>query len=259
MNVRHLLAAPVVAAAIAGPYLAKEEQATEDQGRSSSPTANALDGTVLADVSPPVSLNAAEIAGAGADSAAALAGPLRPAAPIPPFDASGARLVGPQVSDFSEVLRFDISPEWIFSRWSRVTTVTADQALQGFRAPLVTGAKVDDVAGVATYYFGRQGRLQRFTFTGHTGDTRRLVAFLIQNYGFRPEPSLGGGLYLVTWNAEPRSALRVDYAPLVRSDAPHLRYSIKLEINRPDEAYHMSESLRSILDTDQKTKRWARP
>ena len=244
MNMRHLLAAPVVAAAIAGPYLAKDEQA-----RPSSPLPGAGGGTAeVAEVAPPVSLDPAEIVGNRAESAAA-----------PPFDASGARLVGPQVSDFSEVLRFDISPEWIFSRWSRVTTVTADQALQGFRAPLVTGPRVDDLAGVATYYFGRQGRLQRVTFTGHTGDTRRLVAFLRQNYAFRPEPSLGGGLYLVTWNAEPRSALRVDYAPLVRSDAPHHRYSIKLEINRPDEAYGMSESLRSILETDQETKRWARP
>jgi hypothetical protein len=52
------------------------------------------------------------------------------------------------------------------------------------------------------------------------------------------------------------SALRVDYAPVVRADAPHERYTLKLEINRPNEVYQMSEEFRKTLGSDQQTERW---
>jgi hypothetical protein len=249
MNPRHLLAAPLVAAALAGPYVTEQTDPRETTTDPATPW-SAESSLSATPVLPPVEIppldSTATPAPASADSAPAL----------PSLDGSRARFAGAPVTDFAEVLRFDITPEWIFTRWSRVTTVTADQSLKGFRAPLVTGAKVDDVAGVITYYFGRHGLLQRVTLEGRSGDTRRLTAFLTQNYGFQAEPSLGAGMYLVRWNARPMSALRVDYAPVVRADAPHERYTLKLEINRPNEVYQMSEEFRKTLGSDQQTKRW---
>jgi hypothetical protein len=242
MNARHLLAAPLVAAALAGPYL------------TTGPSKNDL--SLHADQEKTI-LNSWEEEAPLADVAVVPADSASPALREPdPFDASRAQLAGAPVSDFADVLRFDITPEWIFSRWSRVSTVTADQKLKGFRVPLVTGSRVDDLAGVTTYYFGRHGFLQRVTFEGNTGDTRRLVSFLSQNYGFKAEPNLGAGMYLVRWNAKPMSALRVDYAPVIRADEPHLRYAVKLEINRPDETYHISDAFREVLSKDQETQRW---
>lgn len=259
MNVRHLITAPLMATAVACPYLAMEDE----WRRPSSSETNLASGELAANL-PPLdasltpSLETPEPGFDGAaDSAASAQDGAAPATPaIPPFGASGAQFAGAPVADFAEVLRFDISPEWIFTRWSRVTTITADQALKGFRAPLVTGPRVDDLAGVATFYFGRYGHLQRIAFEGHTGDPRRLVTFLTQHYAFKPEPNLGAGLYLVRWNAQPMSALRLDYAPVVRADAPHLRYTVKLEINRPDMGYSMSNDFLQVLGHDQATRRW---
>jgi hypothetical protein len=43
-----------------------------------------------------------------------------------PSDATAApKLVGGQVKDLREVLRYDINPNWVVSRFSRVTTVLA--------------------------------------------------------------------------------------------------------------------------------------
>jgi hypothetical protein len=251
MNARHLLAAPLVAAAVAGPYLSEQkdlEQPVAAQGAAGDADLPPIVLPTSLAPEPPAALPIPSSPDAPAATSAADA--------LPPFDASRASIAGVPAADFAEILRFDITPEWLFTRWSRVSTVTADQSLKGFRVAMVTGSRVDDIAGVATYYFGRHGLMQRLTFEGRTGDTRRLTAFLTQNYGFKAEPTLGAGMYLVRWNAKPMSAMRVDYAPVVRADAPHERYTLKLEINRPDESYQMSDEFRHILGEDQETKRW---
>src|SRR5262245_29939882 len=35
------------------------------------------------------------------------------------------QIEGPRVADFSEVIRFDVTPKWVLSRWSRVSTQMA--------------------------------------------------------------------------------------------------------------------------------------
>ncbi len=249
MDARHLLAAPLLAAAVAGPYLTQESATPSPAPASPNHTLEepAVGAALSAQLAPPPGTEPAD---------APTAAPPVAMKGIPPFDVSQARFAGIPVADFAEVFRFDVTPEWIFTRWSRVSTVTADQSLKGFRVAMVTGARVDDVAGVATYYFGRHGALQRIAFEGRTGDTRRLTAFLTQNYGFHTEPNLGAGMYLVRWNAKPMSGLRIDYAPVVRADAPHERYWLKLEINRPDFGYEMSADFQQILGSDVETQRW---
>jgi hypothetical protein len=142
------------------------------------------------------------------------------------------RIEGPPVTDLGEVIRFDATPNWVISRWSRVSTAAAGPDLQGYRVALVTGTREDDIAGALTYYFNRQQRVQRITFQGTTGDARRLVGLVMSRYGFEPQqsdPSVY--LYQVRWNGRPLSELQVRPARVVTAGAAHSRYDVALEIN----------------------------
>jgi hypothetical protein len=57
-------------------------------------------------------------------------------------------LEGAPVADLAEVLRFDVTPGWVISRWPRVSTGGPHLQLQGYRVPLVTGTKESDI-GIA--------------------------------------------------------------------------------------------------------------
>ena len=135
--------------------------------------------------------------------------------------------------NFGHYFRFDLSPNQVFSTWDRVTTVLSDSNLEGLRVALVTGARVDDVAGSLTYYFDKQHYVQRVTFHGTTGDPRRLIQFIQETYKFQQQPTLDAALYVAQWNGQPTSALRVLHAPVVKSSEAHSRYHVQLEINRP--------------------------
>lgn len=169
---------------------------------------------------------------------------------------AGPRLEGPQVQDLAEVIRFDVSPRWVAQCWARVTTCTAELELEGLRVPLVTGPRADDIAGSLTYYFDKHHAVQRVTFHGSTGDERRLVALLTNVYGFKEQPSLGGGMYVTTYSGKPTSLLRISYAPVVQSSAPHTQKQIALEINRPGRAYGLSEEMKQLVQADQAVRRW---
>lgn len=169
---------------------------------------------------------------------------------------TGARLVGSPTADLGEVLRFDASPQWVMERWSRVSTVLAEQDMEGLRVPLVTGTNLDDLAGSLTYYFDKQHHVRRIAFHGFTGDERKLAALVCQRYKLQPTQSLLAGLYLVKWNGVPTSALRVALAPVVRADSPHTRLEVLLEINRPDYNYGLSPEFTDLLARDQQTGRW---
>jgi hypothetical protein len=92
---------------------------------------------------------------------------------------------GPEISNFGEVLRFDLSPQAITHKWSRVSTGLSDARFQGYRVPLMTGTSDSDLVGSLTYYFDSRPKLRRITFLGTTGNPERLVAFLSRQYGFR--------------------------------------------------------------------------
>jgi len=92
---------------------------------------------------------------------------------------------GPEISDFGEVFRFDLSPQAITHRWARVSTGLSDARFQGYRVPLMTGPTESDLAGSLTYYFDAQPKLRRITFMGTTGNPQRLIEFLARHYGFR--------------------------------------------------------------------------
>ncbi|TWU36688.1 hypothetical protein Q31b_49700 [Novipirellula aureliae] len=166
------------------------------------------------------------------------------------------QLVGSTVHDIREVLRFDITPEWVLQRFSRVSTVLADLRMEGLRVPIVTGTRADDLAGTLTYYFDPSGKVQRITIHGFTGDPARTAAIMTEFYGLTREPSLEAGVFTKRWNGEPVQFMRLTHAPVVYSDAVHQKYTVFVELNEPGLAFGISEEARRIVQSDRHSGRW---
>lgn len=143
----------------------------------------------------------------------------------------------PTKNDLAEIFRWDITTAWVLGHWPRVSAGLAQVDLQGYRVPLVTGTATDDLAGSLTYYFNKRQRVERITFFGTTGDSRRLVALLATRFGFvrelNDDPSLF--LYRVREGRQVVSELRVKPAHVLRSDEPYSRFDVSLLIKRPAE------------------------
>lgn len=152
-------------------------------------------------------------------------------ADLPVLSDSGVPAIG-----MEEAFRFDLTTPWVLGHWPRVSAGLADVDLQGYRAPLVTGTQPDDLAGSLTYYFNKRQRLQRITFFGTTGDTRRLVALLALRHHFVRELSRDPSLFLyrVRENRKVISELRIKPTSVVRADTPRSRFEIALLIERPE-------------------------
>jgi hypothetical protein len=155
-----------------------------------------------------------------------------------------APLEGFTAVDLGEVLRFDISPEWVYSRWSRKTTALADLQFHGVRVPLVTGTAIDDLAGSLTYYFNRDRQPERIVFQGRTGDARKVIALVTQRYGLLPQRAFNPGeqLYQLRWNDTALSELRVRPASVVWASAPHANYEVSLDLQRPGASRYLPSS-----------------
>lgn len=146
-----------------------------------------------------------------------------------------APLEGFTAVDLGEVLRFDISPEWVYSRWSRKTTALADLQFHGVRVPLVTGTGIDDLAGSLTYYFNHDRQPERIVFQGRTGDAKKVIALVSQRFGLLPQRAFNPGeqLFQLRWNESAISELRVRPASVVWASAPHANYEVTLDLQRP--------------------------
>jgi hypothetical protein len=222
MKLRRFILPTAVAAAVGGPYFYEEATRILDQTQStvrSWTTSSKPDGS------------SAE-APSGTPSAAGEAGDGQPTRHQALSDVP---LEGVPVYDLGEVLRMDVTQAWVYSRWSRKSTALADLNLFGIRVPLVTGTGVDDLAGSLTYYFNPEGRVQRISFRGRTGDARKLVSLMVARYGLRLQtPEIPGEqLYQVRWNAKPISELRIRPAPVIWASAPHASFLVELELERP--------------------------
>lgn len=165
-------------------------------------------------------------------------------------------LAGPPVSNLGEVIQFDVSPGWVTGRWPRVTTTLAESGMEGLRVPLVTGTKIDDLAGSLTYYFDRNHRVQRLTFDGYTGDGRKLLTLAGRHYGLHAEPTLDAGMYVARWNGRPTSILRLARAPIISADSPNSQLHVMLELNRPSTYYGLSPQFVQLLERARQSQRW---
>ncbi len=146
-----------------------------------------------------------------------------------------APIEGIPTYSLAEVLRMDVTKEWIYRRWARKSTGLAEPELFGVRVPLVSGTRMTDVAGSLTYYFNVAGQIDRITLTGQTADTSELVNLLIRQYGFEPQtPQLAGEqLFQVKHKGRVASELRTRPQSVLWATSPHSSFSLELEINRP--------------------------
>ncbi len=153
-------------------------------------------------------------------------------------------LEGLETHDLSDVLRFDVSPAWVYRRWARKSTALSELDLYGVRVPLVTGTGVDDLAGSLTYYFGSSGGVERLSFRGRTGDARKLIALVVSRFGLRrQQPEMPGELlYEVRWNGKAMSRLRVTPASVIWASSPHATYAVELDLNRPGAGRYLQET-----------------
>ncbi|TWU33781.1 DUF6690 family protein [Novipirellula artificiosorum] len=175
---------------------------------------------------------------------------------LPSNEEEEPQLVGSTVQDIREVLRFDISPDWVLQRFSRVSTVLADLHMEGLRVPIVTGTRADDLAGTLTYYFDPNGKVQRVSIHGFTGDPNRIAGIMIGYYGLKREPSLEAGVFTRRWNGTPVQFMRLTHAPVVYSDAVHQKFTVFVELNEPSLAYGISPEAQRIVQSDRHSGRW---
>lgn len=141
---------------------------------------------------------------------------------------------GYAAQNLADVINFNATPQWIMMRWPRVTVGLAELDMQGYRVPLVTGTGYDDLAGSLTYYFDNDQRVKLIHFRGTTGDPRKIVGLVMQQYSFLPQPTGDPALqlYQVKWNGKPVSELRVQSASVLRSDEPYSRFAVELALKR---------------------------
>jgi hypothetical protein len=151
--------------------------------------------------------------------------------------ASSSSPTGIPFAGLVEVLRFDVSLDWVMNRWPRVSAALAQLQLQGYRVPLVTGTAQDDLAGSLTYYFNPRQEVQRITFHGTTGDARKLVELLTSRYGFarRLTNDASSFVYEVpSLEKKPKSILWIRPAQVVKTDETFQRYQLVLVLERPE-------------------------
>lgn len=162
----------------------------------------------------------------------------------------------PAIHTLQEILRFDIAPGWVLERFPRVSTVLADTQLDGLRVPLVTGTAPSDIAGTLTYSFDRYKRLQRVVVQGMTGDATRFMSELQQQYQMQQVPSLGGVLYLLSWNGKATSIVHIEPAAVIYADSPYARFKVLIELNQAGLEYGLSREAQQLLDAGKRTQRW---
>ncbi len=146
-----------------------------------------------------------------------------------------APLAGVPTHSLAEVLRMDITKEWVYSRWTRKSTGLADPELFGIRVPLVTGTRMVDLAGSLSYFFDNYGVLQRIEFHGTTADTTELVSLLRTNYGFQPDAlsPAGDQRFTVAGSKGVESYLRTSPSGVLWGNQPHKSFAVDLVMNRP--------------------------
>ena len=171
-------------------------------------------------------------------------GNLEPAAPAWSEPAASANPAGPSspaasdplpVSPIEEVLRFDVSPTWILRQWPRVSAGLGDLRLQGYRVPLVSGTAEDDLAGALTYYFNPQQQVERITFSGTTGDPRRLIRCVATRFGLVRRPTNDPGIILYEVlgpDRQPQSTLFIRPVPVVKASDALARFNVALTLQR---------------------------
>src|SRR3954470_11989622 len=203
MASRTLIIASLLGASVGVPYLASQSQHKPTTPGSTGSTSSVSSVGSSSSWSPPA------VASSQPWSPSALA--VRPvssafsAGSVPsggimrlPVTASGtasqsmSAVDGAQFTSAAQVLRFDVTKEWVCQNWSRKSTGPTDVGLMAIRVPLVMGTQMSSLAGALTYYFNAQDQVEHISFHGKTGDATPLVQLLTQTYRFQQVPPPAG-------------------------------------------------------------------
>jgi len=136
-----------------------------------------------------------------------------------------------------EAIDFGITPQWILSYFPHVTNVSIDPKLIGYRVPLVTGTKMQDIAGSMTYEFCNRQMLQRMTFVGSTGDAKAIIALVEKRFALVGRETNQPNLFVfesTDSNGKVRNVLHVEIAPRLDRNSPQTQFQVKLRLFRPD-------------------------
>jgi hypothetical protein len=149
-----------------------------------------------------------------------------------------------EIYSLAQVLRSDITTEWVYSHWHRKSAGLADPGMFGIRVPLVTGTLPGDLAGSLSYYFNNRNRLQRISLRARTGNPTQIINLVVQRFGFRPQPprTPGEQLYQVVHNNKVKSELRVRTEPVLSTSSPNKNYSVVLELEDPTSNRYLAQA-----------------
>lgn len=232
---RSLAVPTLLAASVAVPYVATNAPQLREQLFSRGPAA----ASAAAPAGGPGPLSWPDAARRAQSLAAPLAGP---GATLYPTQTP---LEGVVTHSLADVLRMDVTKEWVYQHWARKSTALAELDLFGIRVPLVTGTQLDDVAGSLTYFFDQNGRVQRLSFRGRTGDTTELVGLVTQRFGLQRQPTIAAGeqLFQALRGQDVLSELRTKPAPVLWASSPHDSFSVELELQDPATARPLAPRL----------------
>jgi hypothetical protein len=133
-----------------------------------------------------------------------------------------------------QVLRFDVTKEWVYRNWDRKSTGPTDVGLFSVRVPLVMAPRIYALAGSLTYYFNIQGQVEHISFRGRTGDSTQLVQFLTTTYQFQHIPSpTGEQVYQMQYEGQVQSELRTHPEAVLWANSPNQSIAVELELARP--------------------------
>jgi hypothetical protein len=141
---------------------------------------------------------------------------------------------GAQFTSIDQVLRFDVTKEWVYQNWDRKSAGATDVGLLGVRVPLVMSPQIYSLAGSLTYYFNEQGQVEHISFRGRTGDPAQLVQLLTTRYQFQRVQSMTGEqVYQVQNNGQIQSELRTHPESVAYLNTPNQSVAVELEFARP--------------------------
>ncbi len=145
-------------------------------------------------------------------------------------------VTGYRVGNFLDIFDFDITPDWVTSRWKHVASVGPVHT-RGYRVPLVTGTDKSDLVGNLTYYFDAHLEVEKITFEGFTGDLDRLAITLRHfNMAKRLTSDPNMLIYETPKLGKNRSYLKSYHRTALEDENyPHRKFWITLELYPPED------------------------
>jgi hypothetical protein len=144
---------------------------------------------------------------------------------------------GTQFTSVDQVLRFDVSKEWVYQNWDRKSTGPTDVGLFSVRVPLVMAPQLYALAGSLTYFFNNQGQVEHISFRGRTGDSTQMVQLLTSRYQFQRVASpTGEQIYQAMYDGQVQSELRTHPESVLWLNSPNQSVAVELELARPGSA-----------------------